>query len=76
MAMTKKEVEEYAKANPLSPALNGKFQLKNALAGVYTLGGKKYDLRVITLDQAEELMKAGFPFLETVSAGNKPPKND
>lgn len=71
--MSQEEIEAFKKNNPLSPALNGKFQLKDALAGVYVQGGKEYDLRKISLAQAHELVEVKFPYLEPV-AGAKAAK--
>ncbi|MFN3758454.1 MAG: hypothetical protein ACK4SF_04485 [Algoriphagus aquaeductus] len=49
----------------LSPAIEGKFEAVGVLPGVIT--GKKFgtvDLRSISLEQAEELVKKGFPYLK------------
>lgn len=51
----------------LSPALEGKFKNVGVLPGVIT--GKKYgtvDLRTISLEKAEELVKKGFPYLQKI----------
>lgn len=51
----------------LSAALEGKFEAVGVLPGVIT--GKKYgtvDLRTISLEKAQKLVEAGFPYLKKV----------
>lgn len=58
----------------LSPELDGKFIAVGVLPGVIT--GKKYgtvDLRTISLEKAEKLVKEGFPYLKKIE---KTPKHE
>lgn len=52
-----------------SPALDGKYKVVGVVPGeVYVPGTGRVDLRTISLAEADELMKAGFPYLEKVEA--------
>lgn len=73
MSDEKVKEKSYAEQNPLSKALDGKFRLKNANAGVYIHKNKEYDLRKISLEQAEQLVKEGFPFLEPITGKSEKP---
>lgn len=56
----------------LSPALEGKFEAVGVVPGVIT--GKKFgtvDLRTLSLAKAEELVKAGFPYLKKIEKATK-----
>lgn len=51
----------------MSAALEGKFQVVGVLPGV--VAGKKFgmvDLRTISLEKAEKLVKEGFPYLKKI----------
>ncbi len=56
----------------LSPALEGKFEAVGILPGIVT--GKKFgtvDLRTLSLEKAQKLVEAGFPYLKKVEKAPK-----
>lgn len=64
--------QEAKKENPKpSPAIEGKFKVVGVVPGViYSKKFGNVDLRTVSLDQAETLVKAGFRYLEKIE--NKP----
>jgi hypothetical protein len=47
-----------------SPHLNGKFEVIGVLPGEVVFNKETVDLRIITAEKADELLKAGFPYLK------------
>ena len=56
----------------LSPVLEGKFEAVGVQPGI--VAGKKFgtvDLRTISLEKAEALVKEGFPYLKKIEKQSK-----
>lgn len=64
--------DEAKKENPKpSPAIEGKFKVVGVVPGViYSKKFGEVDLRNVSLEEAEKLVKGGFPNLEKIE--NKP----
>lgn len=65
-------MSEKKESPKLSPAIEGKFEAVGVLPGVIT--GKKYgtvDLRSISLEKAQKLVDAGFPYLKKIEKAPK-----
>ena len=69
--MTKDQLEQYKKDNPPSAHLNGKFEVVGVLPGVVQFGRQTVDLRKVSLEDAEKLYQAKFPYLKKVEKTTK-----
>lgn len=70
-----KSLEQKLSENKVSPAIDKKYMVVGVIPGEVSFGGKIYDLRTIGLKTAEELAKAGLPYLKAKDEA-EPDKKD
>lgn len=65
-------LDRLKKENPPSEHLKNKFEVIGVVPGIVHWKGSKYDLRKITAETADILVKDGFKYLKKVETESKP----